>query len=196
MLLVLMSKLWNSTIAGLFRSLSMASFEFLGIFLVFFGSVRVLYYCFTFLGAVTITGNDFTTVPEVLLSFFMVGMFLLYFIDFDIFLDDKRVFRNIVMDFLIFLCLYVLETVLITGMQNSDAIIVKEVGNKISMPNNFGTITCYFIMMVTLFYTPQANQNRERDDLLPASHHHPCIHHHHQHPHLPFRQYVMGVEPP
>lgn len=85
----------------------------------------------------------------------MVGMFLLYFIDFDIFLDDKRVFRNVVLDFLIFIALYVVETLIMIGLKSSDNIILNELESKLTIPNNFGTITCYFLMMLTLFYTPK-----------------------------------------
>ena len=130
-------------------------FELLGIFLVFFGSLRILYYFFTFLGVITISGNDFQTIPETFFYLFMVGMFLLYFIDFDIFLDEKRVFRNVVLDFLIFIALYVVETLIMIGLKSSDNIILNELESKLTIPNNFGTITCYFLMMLTLFYTPK-----------------------------------------
>jgi hypothetical protein len=130
-------------------------YEIVGIFFVFFGSLRILYYFFTFLGAITISGNDFTMVPEAFFYLFMIGMFLLYFIDFDIFLDDKRVFRNVVLYFLIFLVLYVFESVLMIYLSNSNILLLKELGSNLSIPNNFGTITCYFLMMMTLFYTPK-----------------------------------------
>lgn len=130
-------------------------FELIGILFVFFGSLRILYYFFTFVGAITISGNDFTVIPETLFYLFMIGMFLLYFMDFDIFLDDKRVFRNVIMYFLIFICLYVLESMLMAGIAKSDILVVKEIGSKLSVPNNFGTICCYFLMMLTLFYTPK-----------------------------------------
>jgi hypothetical protein len=130
-------------------------YEIVGIFFVFFGSLRILYYFFTFIGAITISGNDFSLIPETFFYLFMIGMFLLYFIDFDIFLDDKRVFRNIVLYFLIFLVLYVFESLIMTYISNSNILLLKELGSNLSIPNNFGTVTCYFLMMMTLFYTPK-----------------------------------------
>jgi len=136
-------------------------FEIIGIALVGFGSVRVLYYIFTFLGTLTIAGDDFTTIPNTLLSLFMLGMFLLYFIDFDIFLDDKRLFRNIFLYFIVFIVLYALESVIMTALNDSNSIMLMELAANISPPNNFGTITCYFLMMLTLFYTPKRIQSHK-----------------------------------
>lgn len=130
-------------------------FEIVGIFFVFFGTLRVLYYVGVFFGVIPINGNDFTTIPNTLFYLFMIGMFLLYFIDFDVFLEDKRVFRNVFLYFIVYLVLYFVESSLMEAMTTSDAIIVSELGNNIAIPNNFGTITCYFIMMITLFYTPK-----------------------------------------
>jgi len=130
-------------------------FEIVGIFFVFFGSLRVLYYVFTFIGVIQINGNDFTNIPNTFFYLFMVGMFLLYFVDFDIFANDKRVFRNIFLYFIIYVLLYFFETILMQELTTSDVLIYKELAAKISIPNNFGTITCYFLMMLTLFYTPK-----------------------------------------
>jgi transcriptional regulator with XRE-family HTH domain len=136
-------------------------FEIVGILFVFFGTLRVLYYVGVFFNLIPISGNDFTTIPNTLFYLFMIGMFLLYFIDFDVFLEDKRVFRNVFLYFIIYLVLYFVESSLMTAMTTSDAIIVSELGNKISIPNNFGTITCYFLMMITLFYTPKKIKSRK-----------------------------------
>lgn len=164
-------------------------FELVGIFFVFFGSLRILYYFFTIMGFIAVSGNEFTEIPNALFYLFMIGMFLLYFIDFDIFLDDKRVFRNVVLDFLIFVVLYIVESLFLTGLRNSDSLILSEFSAKLTIPNNFGTITCYFLMMLTLFYTPKANKKPQNSRFLSASHHH-----HRQHPDLSLRQHGLGLE--
>ena len=130
-------------------------YEIAGIILVFFGSIRILYYVFTFLGVVSISGNDFTTIPNTLFYLFMIGMFLLYFMDFDIFIDDKRVIRNIFLYFIVYVCLYVIETLIMTSLMESKNLIVQEIALNATIPNNFGTITCYFIMTMTLFSRPK-----------------------------------------
>jgi DNA-binding XRE family transcriptional regulator len=130
-------------------------FEIIGICFVFFGSLRILYYLFTFFGVIQISGNDFTDIPNTLFYLFMIGMFLLYFVDFDIFLDDKRVFSNVFLYLIIFVLLYFLESLIMQAFANSNNLILNELSKKVTVPNNFGTITCYFLMMLTLFYTPK-----------------------------------------
>ena len=130
-------------------------YEIGGIILVFFGSLRILYYAFTFLGMITISGNDFVDIPNNFFYLFMIGMFLLYFMDFDIFIDDKRVIRNVFLYFIVFACLYGIETLVMTDLLSSKNLIVQEIALNAKIPNNFGTITCYFIMMMTLFSHPK-----------------------------------------
>lgn len=69
--------------------------------------------------------------------------------------NEKRAFSYVVLNFLIFASLYVVETLIMVGISNSDNLVVSELGTKLAIPNNFGTITCYFLMMLTLFYTPK-----------------------------------------
>lgn len=130
-------------------------FELAGIALVFFGSLRLIYYFLIFIGALTISGAEFTEIPSSFFYFFMIGMFLLYFIDFDVFLDGKRLFRNIFMYLIMFFCVYAFEVVLINTLIETKMLIVEQIANRVTLPNNFGTIFCYFVMMLTLFYTPK-----------------------------------------
>ena len=125
--------------------------EIIGIILVFIGSFRLVFYAAGFLTANSsiITSSSLGTG---LMQIFMVGMFLLYFIDFDIFLDDKRVIRNIVLYTIIFFCLYGLENLLYRVM-NNDSIVGDLMGMMI-MPNMFGSIACYYWIMLFLFYRP------------------------------------------
>ena len=126
--------------------------EIVGIILVFIGSFRLIFYVGSFLSGNsalalgTSTGSD-------LMQTFMVGMFLLYFIDFDIFLDDKRVIRNIFLYAIVFFCLYGLENLLYRVLRDDS--IVGQLMNMVTMPNMFGSIACYYLIMLFLFFTPK-----------------------------------------
>ena len=126
--------------------------EIIGIILVFIGSFRLIFYTGSF-----ITGNSAavigTSTGTDLMQTFMVGMFLLYFIDFDIFMDDKRVLRNIVLYSIVFFCLYGLEN-LIYRVLNTDSL-VGQLATYIALPNMFGSIAGYYCIMLFLFFTPK-----------------------------------------
>ena len=126
--------------------------EIVGILLVFIGSFRLVFYTSSVL-----TGNSSavigTSTGTELMQTFMVGMFLLYFVDFDIFMDDKRVLRNIVLYSVIFFCLYGLEN-LIYRVLDIDSI-VGQLSAFIAMPNMFGSIAGYYCIMLFLFFTPK-----------------------------------------
>ena len=126
--------------------------EIIGIILVFIGSFRIVLYVSSFLDG-SFGDSSITLNVSAHMQIFMVGMFLLYFIDFDVFLDDKRVFRNIAMYSIVYVCLYALENLL--GNVISDASVVGMIIQRIPMPNMFGTIACYYLIMCFLFYTPK-----------------------------------------
>ena len=126
--------------------------EIIGILLVFIGSFRVVFYVASFLVGHLSTSLNSSTGTNYM-QVFMVGMFLLYFIDFDIFLDDKRVFRNIFLYSIIFFCLYALENLLLRTITNSYAI--GSLVQRVPLPNMFGSITCYYLIMFFLFFTPK-----------------------------------------
>ena len=126
--------------------------EIVGILMVFIGSMRIVQLAFAIFsgtGSTVIGSISFSRSMEL----FIIGMFLLYFIDFDIFLDDRRVFRNIVLYSLVFLGLYALEQILLNGV-NTDGLIGAFIVN-LKLPNMFGTIACYYWIMLFLFYTPK-----------------------------------------
>jgi transcriptional regulator with XRE-family HTH domain len=130
-------------------------FEIAGILLVFFGSMRVIYnVASVLLMNNTVNQAAYDTVSNALFMFFTVGMFLLYFIDFDIFLEDRRCLRNFFLYGIVFFGLYVVECTLIEYLSNSRGI-ATIVTNYYVVPNNFGTISCYFGIMVFLFMHPK-----------------------------------------
>jgi len=131
--------------------------EIVGIFLVFIGSFRSVIYV-----AGLIDGSLGTVIQsgtaQQYMEIFMVGMFLLYFVDFDIFLDDKRVFRNIFLYGIIYVCLYALEVLLVKRLQNGSFLM--QFTDLIVIPNMFLSISCYFMIMMFLFYTPKILKKR------------------------------------
>lgn len=125
--------------------------EIIGIFIVAIGSFRIVLYASQI--------NQYSSVSMEaasgeFLSLRMLGMFLLYFVDFDLFMDDKRVLRNIVMYPLLFLIIYYVEALLMTALENSNSILLSQF-TVFLMPNPFGSVTCYFLIMVFLFFTPK-----------------------------------------
>ncbi len=94
------------------------------------------------------------------LSIQMLGIFILSFIKFDLFLDDKRVLRNVSLYPLIFFIVYYIETYLLIGIKNDNSL----VGNmlNIAFPNPFFSTSCYFTIMFFLFYTPQKINTKKK----------------------------------
>lgn len=128
--------------------------EIIGIFLVFVGSFRIVLYAAGFFGITSMGSVMQSGAADSLMSIFMVGMFLLYFIDFDLFSDDKRVFRNIFLYMIVFFCLYSLEIMLLGILENT-SIATSTASTFVVLPNMFGSISCYFMIMAFLFYTPK-----------------------------------------
>ncbi len=129
-------------------------FEIVGIILIFFGSIRVIlntYYLFFSEG---INEELYSKTSSSFFLYFTIGMFLLYFIDFDIFLDDRRSLRNFFLYGIIFFGLYSIECVLLDYLSKTRGVITIASEYYI-VPNNFGTISCYFGLMFFLFYNPK-----------------------------------------
>ncbi len=129
-------------------------YEIVGIFLVFFGSLRIMLYAVNLFSNTGIDQTNFDSTSLSLFMYFTVGMFLLYFIDFDIFLDDKRSLRNFFLYAIVFIGLYILEATLVEYLSMTRGI-ARVVDLFYVIPNNFSTIACYFGIMVFLFYSPK-----------------------------------------
>ncbi len=136
-------------------------FEIFGILLTFFGSLRRVYYLLTFYSSSSLNPNEFNSVPQMLFSFFTVGRFLLYFIDFDIFLEDRRSVRNIFLYGITFFSLYLLECTLIDYLSRTRGLVLLATSYYV-IPNNFGTIACYFLIRLFLFRTPKWAYTKKR----------------------------------
>lgn len=125
--------------------------EIIGILLVAFGSLRVIMLATSL---VEYSSDVVAASTGELLSIQMLGMFLLYFVDFDLFMDDRRVLRNIVLYALMFLGIYFVEASVLTGIRDSKSLIANFV-RLLNVPNPFGSVCCYFSLMAFLFFTPK-----------------------------------------
>ena len=130
------------------------AFEIIGIVLLGVASMRFqLYLVMAFLPAgIGLTTGEIKDIYEIMMLVFYMGMFLLYFIDFDLFMDDKRVLRNIAAYTLIFFGLYIVELTFLR-MINSESLLFSMVEYK--LPNMFGTISMYFWIIYLLYFTPK-----------------------------------------
>lgn len=125
--------------------------EILGIAFVAIGSFRIVILA-SQLGAFASDAVKFANGD--LLTIQMLGMFLLYFIDFDLFMDDKRVLRNVFMYMMMFLVLYYIEAIIMSSFANSENLISLTL-NFFFIPNPFGSVGGYFAIMAFLFFTPK-----------------------------------------
>lgn len=128
--------------------------EVVGIILVFLGSLRLAVYVMGFFGFSSMGETISNNYAQEIMSVFVLGMFLLYFLDFDLFLEDKRVARNIFLYAIVFFCLYRLEIALLDILDSSFA--AQLATSNVIIPNMFGSISCYFMITFFLFYTPQS----------------------------------------
>ena len=135
--------------------------EFIGIIIVFIASLRIFYYYSMIIGVVPATMSNFKEVTNIFMPIFYLGMFLLYFIDFDTFVEDKRVIRNFFMYLLIYIGLYVLEIYLVDVLKGNESVVFNMV-DEVKFPNMFGSIALYFLMMFLLFCTPKFINTKKR----------------------------------
>ena len=135
--------------------------EIIGILFVFISTLRIVIAVLYAVGESTLSINDFKMINNSFMNFFYFGMFLLYFIDFDLFLDDRRVFRNVVLYFLIYIGLYVIEASVMTSLKGSQSVLLTLFTNA-RIPNMFGSICMYFLIMLFLFFTPKFVNTKKR----------------------------------
>ncbi len=135
--------------------------EIIGICLIALGSVRIFLNLEMLFYSSGVTQEMYNQTSTNLFRLFTVGMFLLYFIDFDIFLDDSRSLRNFFLYGIVFFGLYFIECILIEYLAKTRGLIFI-LRDYYVVPNNFGTISCYFGIMFFLFYTPKNINTKKR----------------------------------
>ena len=116
---------------------------------IFFGALRILMLSLN----VASYSAESMEIARQLFSIQMLGMFLVFYINFDIFMKDNRIFRNIVLYPLIFLMIYLVEGYLLTNLTSEQSVISFAL-DKFTFPNPFATATFYFLMIFFLFLTP------------------------------------------
>ena len=126
--------------------------EIIGIIIVALGSLRIVVFAMSF---ISYSSQNIEYATGQLLTLQMLGMFLLYFIDFDIFADDRRVLRNVVLYPLLFFVIYYVEATIMSALGESTSLIAMVLSEKFLIPNPFFSVTCYYALMMFLFYTPK-----------------------------------------
>lgn len=132
-----------------------------GSYLLYRSSLRFIYLAISFSFTALMDVDTAMVQNQSLMQLFYVAMFLLYFLDFDSFMDDRRVQGRIIMYFLLYVALYTAEVLLITGFADSPSLVYQFLA-QLRLPNMFGSICCYFIIMHFLFFTPKRITNRRR----------------------------------
>ncbi len=121
----------------------------IGFFFIFVGAFRIMIITFNIIDY----SAEYLTTAKELMSIQMMGMFIVFFINFDIFMKDNRIFRNLLLYPLMFIFLYLIEAYLLSAITADQSIITFAL-DKFSFPNPFGTATYYFLIIVFLFLTP------------------------------------------
>ena len=129
--------------------------------ILFNSSLRLLSYAAVFVGIGDMDLSTAGVLNTQLMNFFYLGMFLLYFLDFDTFLDDMRVMGRIFLYLFLYLGLYALEYGIMSYLESSGSPLYNFAAS-FTPPNMFGTITQYFVIMLFLFFTPRFVTTRKR----------------------------------
>ncbi|MBR6703804.1 MAG: helix-turn-helix transcriptional regulator [Lachnospiraceae bacterium] len=124
-------------------------------------SFRVISYAAVFIGVGDLDLSSAAVINTQFMNYYYLGMFLLYFLDFDLFLDDMRVMGRIFLYLFLYLGLYALEYSVMSYLVNSGSPLYQLAGS-FTPPNMFGTICLYFVMMLFLFFTPRFITTKKR----------------------------------
>lgn len=131
--------------------------KIIGILLVFIGTARAVFYTSNIAAYSQnniINANTFYSIQ-------LFGMFIIFFINFDVYMDDNRLFRNLMLYPMVFILIYVLEASLIESITKNASIVSLSI-NRIMIPNPFFSATCYFSIMFFLFFTPNYIKTKKR----------------------------------
>nr|MBQ6242039.1 helix-turn-helix transcriptional regulator [Lachnospiraceae bacterium] len=133
----------------------------IGSTILLLSSMRIVTYAFVFIGVGNLDLTTAGTLNTQFMNYFYLGMFLLYFLDFDTFLDDMRVMGKIFMYLLLYLGLFALEYSILSYLSESSSPLYQMAAG-FTPPNMFGTICLYFVIMLFLFFTPRFVRTRKR----------------------------------
>ena len=129
----------------------------IGIILVAIGSLRMIFYTMN----VNQYAVDNINNANQFLTIQMMGMFVIFFINFDVYMDDNRLFRNLMLYPMIFVLIYVLEASLMNSIMKENSIFSVSLSYA-AFPNPFFSATCYYMIMLFLFFTPSYIKTKKR----------------------------------
>ncbi len=124
-------------------------------------SARILNYAIVFSGSATLDLSTVRVMNTQFMNYFYLGMFLLYFLDFDTFLDDIRVMGRIFLYLFLYLGLFALEFAVMSYLSAVNSPVFNLAAG-FTPPNMFGTICLYFVIMLFLFFTPRFIKTKRR----------------------------------
>ena len=128
-----------------------------GIILVFIGSFRLIFYAqsvYSYSDANIAAANSFYSIQ-------LIGMFIIFFLNFDIYMDDTRLFRNLLLYPMAFILIYFAEAGLMNAITSEKSILSISLAN-VTLPNPFSSATCYFLIMFFLFFTPNYIKSKRK----------------------------------
>ena len=120
-----------------------------GFAMVFIGSLRAVFYMYN----ISSYSVENINIANQLYSILLMGMFLIFFINFDIYMRDNRLFRNLLIYPMMFFVLYGLEAFLLSSVNNERSFVSVAL-DSIAFPNPFASAAYYFFIIVFLFVTP------------------------------------------
>ena len=124
--------------------------EIVGIVLVAIGSLRPIVYASSL---INYSSNTLATTDN-LLSVQLLGIFLLCFLDLDLFMDDKRALRNVALYSIMFFVLYYIEVQIMVLLEDAGTLF-SIIPSMFLMPNPFAMYSMYFLIMLFLYFTPK-----------------------------------------
>ena len=129
----------------------------LGIILVIIGSGRLIIYAqiaYSYSDANIAQANSYYSIQ-------LIGMFIIFFLNFDIYMDDTRLFRNLLLYPMAFFMIYLVEAGLMNSIMAEKSILSLSLA-RVTLPNPFSSATCYFLLMFFLFFTPNYIKSKKK----------------------------------
>lgn len=128
-----------------------------GIFLVIIGSIRMIFYT----SSISSYSAQNISDANLFFSVQLLGMFIIFFINFDIYMDDYRLFRNLMLYPLAYILIYIIEAMLMQQVSETQSVVSMSL-DKALFPNPFASATCYFLIILFLFFTPKKFKTKKQ----------------------------------
>ena len=123
-----------------------------GIFTIASIVISLIYFVFNIIGKTEV----FSEVGlNSVFSLLVAGIFMMLFVDFDIYLNDRRVIRNIFIYIIIFFFIYNIQVLVINYLSKISIGLMAIEKFNIRLPNYFGSIALYFMILLFLFTNPK-----------------------------------------